>query len=62
MTLVCSWNHYNWNGSSIQNLFLALKWVSPNFCVVLYLLFDGFYFGHFQKEKQINPRNDTMSL
>ena len=32
-------------------LFLALKWVSPDFCLILYFLFNGFYFGHFQKEK-----------
>ena len=32
-------------------LFSALKWVSPNFCVILCLLFNDFYFGHFQKEK-----------
>ena len=36
---------------NILYLSLALKWVSKNFCVILYLLFNGFYFGHFQKEK-----------
>ena len=33
------------------HLFLALKWVSPNFVVILYLLFDVFYYGNFQKER-----------
>ena len=33
-------------------LLLVLKWVSPKFCVVLYLLFNGFYFGYFQKDKK----------
>ena len=37
-------------------LLLSLKWVNPNFCVILYLLFDGFYFGHFQKEECINNK------
>ena len=43
-------------------LFLVLKWVSPNFCFILYILFNGFYFGHFQIEIEINPINNTMSL
>lgn len=37
-------------------LSLALKWVSPNVCIIQYLLFNGFYFGHFQTEK-INKSN-----
>ena len=37
-------------------LFLALKWVSPKFCVILYLLFSGFYFGHFQKKNKSNKQ------
>ena len=40
----------------------GLKWVSPNFCVILYLLFNDFYFGHFQKEKKINTINNPMNL
>ena len=46
----------------LNRLYLFLAWNSPNFCVILYLLFNVFYFGHFQKENQINPINNTMSL
>ena len=42
-------------------LFLALKLVSSNFCVILYVLFNGFFFGHFQKVRK-NPISNTMSL
>ena len=46
-------------------LFLTLTWVSPNSCVILYLLFNCFHVGHFQKKtkkKYINPIKNTMSL
>ena len=42
-------------------LFLALKWDSPNFCVIIYLLFDGF-FGDVQIEKQIHPINHELGV
>ena len=44
------------------HLFLALKWISTNFCVILYRLFNGLFFGHFPKEKQITSTNSTMCL
>ena len=34
-----------------QYLFLSWNWINPSFCVILYLLFNGLYFGNFQKEK-----------
>ena len=38
-------------------LFLALKWVSPNFCAVMYLLFYGFILLIFKKKnKYINKQ------
>ena len=38
-------------------LFLTLTWVSPNSCVILYLLFNCFHVGHFQKKKKIHKSN-----
>ena len=33
-------------------LFLTLKWVNPNFCVILYLLFNAFILFMFKKKKK----------
>ena len=55
MTPMCLLKHYNWNGKVLLNrlyLFLKLKWFNPSFSVILYLLFNEFYFGHFQKKKK----------
>ena len=41
-------------------LFLGLKWVSPNFCVILYLLFNGLYFGHLKKNKSSKQYNEPV--
>ena len=41
-------------------IFLALKRVSPNFCVILYLLFNGFLFWSFSK-RTISKSNKQYS-